>query len=146
MPLVITLPECELNQLTRWYKKALQMVWEQFHLCADWNVRIGKGLFSCLKWNLEWREPKPNFKWENWKAQFIQNDSVLHVTWILCSRYVLFGTFIICSFCLSDFIRWGFGDNTEKIRLNFQLRSIFNTLITQKGDTNHKMQEQLLRQ
>ena len=29
VPLVITLPECELNQLSRWSKKALQIVCEQ---------------------------------------------------------------------------------------------------------------------
>ena len=37
VPRVITLPECKLNQLSRRNKKALQIVWEQFHLCADRN-------------------------------------------------------------------------------------------------------------
>ena len=38
VPLVITLPECELNQLLRRSKKALQMVCEQFHF--TWCVQI----------------------------------------------------------------------------------------------------------
>ena len=45
VPLVITLPECELNQLSRRSKNALQMVCEQFRFTCV----IGKGLFSCTK-------------------------------------------------------------------------------------------------
>ena len=86
------------------------MVCKHFHLCADRNVRIEKGWFHVQN-ETGWKEPKTNFNQENSKAYFL--------TSILFSKYVWFGTFVLHSFCLGDFIRWGFGDNTEKIRLTF---------------------------
>ena len=50
------------------------------------------------------------------------------LTWILRSKYIWFGTFVFCSFCSSDFICQGFGDNMEKICLNFRGRSYFSYL------------------
>ena len=70
VPLVITLPECELNQLSRWSKKALQIVCEQ--LC-----------FTCVQiemyelGNPGWKDPKGSenkLLAGNWKAHYIQND------------------------------------------------------------------------
>lgn len=104
--------------------------------CTNW-----KGIIFIYKM-------KPGMKGAENKLQAGNLKSSLHtkwlLTWILCSKYVWFGTFIFCGFCLSDFICWGFGDNMEKIRLNFWF--YFNTLITQKWSANPEMHVQLLRQ
>ena len=47
VPLVITLPECELNQFSRRFKKVFQMVYEQFRfICVQMEMyELGRDYF-----------------------------------------------------------------------------------------------------
>jgi len=86
------------------------MVSEQFCMCTG---------SKCRNWKMwcDWTELKENFKQE----------------------VPMQGAIVFC-FCSSDFTRWGFDGTTwKKIRLNFQWRCYFNTLMTQKGSSNTKM-------
>ena len=56
----------------------------------------------------------------------------LNVFW----KYVWFGTFVLYSFCLIDFMRWGFGDNTEKSRLTFA-KVVLQAIETHRFLMNH---------
>ena len=86
VPLVITLPECELNQFSRRSKKALQMVYEQFRFtCVQIEMyELGRDYFHVQN---ETRDERSRNK-----LQVGKSGSSLHTKWLL--------TWILCSKCL----------------------------------------------